>query len=426
MDSYPAILAAIRRPRRLFGAALAALAIGAGSIGFAGLAPIGSALAQERAGSTVRPEVGKPLEAAIKLLKRKRGKEALARIRKAEAVPNKTPYEMYLVERVRGQAAAAAGNASEAARAFEATAASSAVSGAERLQFLAAAAGQYYLTRNYAKTVALSARYFKDGGTDKSIRTLYIQALYLDGDFAAAGKHLQSLIQSEEQAGKAPAEAQLQLLANVYVRQRNNAAYAKVLEKLAAHYPKKAYWLALVDIVSTRSGFSGRLALDLARLKLATGTMRTAAEYVEAAELSILAGLPAEAKKIIDQGYAAGLLGSGPDADRHRRLKDMVARNLVQHNKTLGQRAAAAKDGAALLTFGLSYVLHGNSAKGLRMMEQGLRRGGLKHPNEARLHLAYAYHLAGQNEKAVQIFKAVHGSDGAAAMARLWIILLGH
>ncbi len=104
----------------------------------------------------------------------------------------------------------------------------------------------------------------------------------------------------------------------------------------------------------------------------------------------------------------------------------MVARNLAQHNKTLGQRAAAAKDGAALLTFGLSYVLHGNSAKGLGMMEQGLRKGGLKHPNEARLHLAYAYHLAGQNEKAVQIFKAVHGSDGAAAMARLWIIRLGH
>jgi len=425
MHSYPAILTATRRPRRVFGAVLAALAIGAGSIGFA-LAPIGSALAQERAGSTVRPEVGKPLEAAIKLLKRKRGKEALARIREAEAVPNKTPYEMYLVERVRAQAAMAVGNASEAARAFEATAASSAVSGAERLQFLAAAAGQYYLTRNYGKTVALSARYFKDGGTDKSIRTLYIQALYLDGDFATAAKQLQSLIQSEAQAGKAPAEEQLQLLANVYVKQGDSAAYAKVLEKLAAYYPKKAYWLALVDIVPTRSGFSERLALDLARLKLATGTMRTAAAYVEAAELSILAGLPAEAKKIVDQGYAAGLLGTGPDADRHRRLKDMVARTLAQDDKTLGQRAAAAKDGTALLTVGLSYVLHGNSAKGLGMMEQGLRKGGLKYPNEARLHLAYAYHLAGQNEKAIQILKTVHGSDGAAAMARLWIIRLGH
>jgi hypothetical protein len=59
------------------------------------------------------------------------------------------------------------------------------------------------------------------------------------------------------------------------------------------------------------------------------------------------------------------------------------------------------------------------------MMEQGLRKGGLKHPDEARLHLGYAYHLAGQNQKAIRVFKTVHGADGAASLARLWIIRLG-
>jgi hypothetical protein len=376
----------------------------------------------------VRPEIGKPIQAALDLLKHKRGKEALARVQEADAVPNKTPYEAYLVERVRAQAEAAAGDAAAAARAFETTAASPAVSGAERLQFLAAAAGQYYLAKNYGKAVELGARYFKDGGTDKSIRTLYIQALYLGGDLAAAGKELQTQIQTEEQAGKTPAEDQLQLLANVYAKQRDNAAYAGALEKLAAYYPKKDYWLAVVDSVATRSGFSERLALDLARLKLATGTMRTAAEYVEAAQLSILAGLPAEAKKIVDQGYAAGLLGTGPESDRHRRLKDMAARNLAEDNKTLGQddaEAAAAKAGDALLNVGLNYVLHGSGDKGLAMMEQAVRKGGLKHPDDARLHLGYAYQVAGQNQKAIKVFKTVQGTDGTASLARLWVIHLG-
>ncbi len=104
---------------------------------------IGYAHAQERTGNTVRPEIGKPIQAAVDLLKSKRGKDALARVHEADTVPNKTPYEAYLVERVRGQAAAAAGDASTAARAFEATAASSATSGAERLQVFAAAAGKY-------------------------------------------------------------------------------------------------------------------------------------------------------------------------------------------------------------------------------------------------------------------------------------------
>ena len=48
MKSYIALLAATGKRRRFFGAALAGLAIGAGSIGFAGLAPIASALAQEK------------------------------------------------------------------------------------------------------------------------------------------------------------------------------------------------------------------------------------------------------------------------------------------------------------------------------------------------------------------------------------------
>jgi len=430
MGLHRVLLTATRRRHRLVGAVLAGIAIGAGSIGFAALAPIRSALAQEQkgAGNTVRPEIGKPIQAALDLLKSKRGKEALAKVREADAVPSKTPYEAYLVERVRAQAAAAAGDAPAAARAFEATAASSAISGGERLQFLAASAGQYYLAKDYGKVAELGARYFKDGGTDKSIRTLYIQALYLSNDFAAAGKELLSHIQAEEQAGKIPAEDQLQLLANVYLKQHDNAGYANALEKLVAYYPKKDYWLAVIYSVGTRSGFSERLALDFARLKLATDTMRTATEYVEAAQLSIQAGLPVEAKKIIDQGYAAGLLGTGAESDRHRRLKDMAAKNLAEDSKTLGQddaQVAAAKDGTALLNAGFNYVLLGSGQKGLEMMEQGMRRGGLKHPDDARLHLGYAYHVAGQNQKAIQVFKTVQGGDGPASLARLWIIHLG-
>jgi hypothetical protein len=60
------------------------------------------------------------------------------------------------------------------------------------------------------------------------------------------------------------------------------------------------------------------------------------------------------------------------------------------------------------------------------MMQQGLRMGGssFKRPDHAKLQLAYACHLAGQDEKAIQIFKTVQGTDGAAALARLWVIRL--
>lgn len=430
MDSSLATLTAAHRRHCVFRAMFSGIVICAAGIGFTALAPIGSALAQEQksAGNTVRPEVGKPIQAALDLLKHKRGKDALARVHEADAVPNKTAYESYVIAQVRAQAAGVAGEPASAARAYEAAAESAAAPAHDRTALLAGAAVQYYVAKEYGKAAEAAARYFKGGGTDKAVRTTYIQALYLNNDFARAAKEVLVDVQADEAAGRVPAEIQLQLLADSYQKQHDNAGYANALEKLAAFYPKKNYWLAVVDSVAARPGFSERLALDLARLKIATGTIRTAGEYVEAAQLSILVGLPAEAKKIVDQGYAAGLLGTGPDSDRHRRLKDMAAKNLAEDNKTIGQddaQAAAAKDGNALLNSGLNYVLRGSADKGLGMMEEAMRKGGLKRPDDARLHLGYAYFVAGQNQKAVKLFKTVHGADGTASLAHLWIIHIG-
>src|SRR2546428_2741605 len=117
------------------------------------------ALAQEpgAGGQTVRPEIGKPIQAAIELLKSKKGKEALAKVREAQAVGDRTPYENYLIERVLGQSAAAAGEPSIAARAFENLATSSASPEGERRQAFPAAASHYYLIQNHAKAAHLAA-----------------------------------------------------------------------------------------------------------------------------------------------------------------------------------------------------------------------------------------------------------------------------
>ena len=394
-----------------------------------GFALVGAVQAEEAAPkNTVRPEIGKPVQAALDLLKQKKGKDALGKLREADAVADKTAYETFLIEQVRGQAAAAAGETTVAAHAFEAAAASPSALEKEKSQFLAAAAGQYYLAKDYAKSADLSARYFKSGGGDKTLRTLHIQALYLGNNFAQAAKELQADAQAEEQAGKVPTEGNLQLLANAYLKQQNTAGYANAMEKLVAHYPKKDYWQALIYGTASRTGFPDRLALDLDRLRLATGTMRGANEYVEATQLSLQSGFPAEAKQFLDAGYSAGLLGTGADAERHKRLKDLVAKNLAVDSKTLGQddaQVAAGKEGTPLFNAGFNYVLHGQAEKGLGMMESGLSKGGLKRPEDARLQLAYAYHLAGQPQKAIQALKKIPGADGVAALARLWIIRLG-
>jgi outer membrane protein assembly factor BamD (BamD/ComL family) len=389
------------------------------------MAWMGGASAQ---GTALRPEVGKPIQAAIEALKQKRGKEALAKAREAQAVPNKSPYETYMVERVIGQAALVAGEYSTAARALEAAAASPAGPEGERRQLLGVAANAHYVLKEYGKATELASRYFKEGGTDRSVRMIYVNSLYLSNNFAGAAKAIVADIEAEEQAGRHPSEDQLQLLASVYDKQKDASGYARTMEKLVAYYPKREYWQSVIYGVTARPGYSDRLAIEVARLKLATGTMKTVEEYVEGAQLSLQEGFPLEASKIIDQGYSAGLLGTGPEAARHKRLKDLAAKSLADDAAALAKAGeqASAKDGKALFNEGFNLVFHGKSDKGLEMMEQGLKLGtGFRRIDHAKLQMGYAYYLAGQKQKAQQAYRRVQGDDGALTLARLWIIKLG-
>jgi hypothetical protein len=59
--------------------------------------------------------------------------------------------------------------------------------------------------------------------------------------------------------------------------------------------------------------------------------------------MSIKAGYPAEASKIIDAGYKAGALGTGNDVDRHKRLRDMATKANDEANAGFAAAEANAK-----------------------------------------------------------------------------------
>ena len=99
----------------------------------------------------MRPEVGTPLQAAQDLIKAQKYKEALAKVRDAEAVPNKTAHETYLIERMRIAAASGAGDMATAAKAYEALSGSGKVSAADKLRMVESIAGGYYRAKDYAE-----------------------------------------------------------------------------------------------------------------------------------------------------------------------------------------------------------------------------------------------------------------------------------
>ena len=373
--------------------------------------------------SGLRPDVGKPLQAAEALIKSGKYREALVRVREADAVGGKTAAESTMIERMRLAAASGAGDADTAARSFEAV--SGSLGGADKLRMIESIAGSYYRAKEYAKAQQWYARYFKEGGTSSTNRTLMIQTQYLSGDLAGASRELMAEIQGAERSGAVPAEDRINLLMNAAVRQKDVNGETFALERLVTYYPKKEYWVALLSRLQRKPAFSDRLALDAYRLSLATGSMTAAADYSEMAQLALQAGSGAEAKQVIDKGFAAGVLGTGPQAERDKRLRDLVNKRILEANKTQAddeKQALAAKDGNDLVTIGMNQVFDGQKAKGLQLMQQGMAKGGLKRPEDAKLHLAIAQLNAGEPAKAQATLKTVSGNDGTGDLARLWAL----
>jgi hypothetical protein len=371
----------------------------------------------------LRPEVGRPLQAAQELIKAQRFKEALAKVRDADAVSGKTANESFMVERMRIAAASGAGDVDTAARSFEALSGSSRVPAADKIRMIESIAGGYYRARDYPKSMQWAQRYFRDGGTNPAIRTLLIQSQYLSGDFAGAAKELTAEVQAAERAGTPPAEDRLKLLLNAALKMNDNNSYVFAMEKLVTYYPKREYWVDLLTRLQRKPNFSDRLALDTYRLSLVSGSMTAANDFMEMAQLALQADFAAESKQVLDKGFASGALGTGAQAERHKRLRDLVSKRLEEEKKTLAEderQALAAKDGNGLVNVGMNLVFNGQAAKGLQLMQQGVAKGGLKRPEDAKLHLAIAYLLAGDSAKAQTAFKAVSGNDGTADLARLW------
>jgi hypothetical protein len=399
---------------------LAHLGLALAALGFTAAAPV-VGLAPAYAAETLRPEVGKPLQEAQQLMKSGKNKEALAKLRQLDGVSGKSANESYLIERTRLGAAVAAGEYETAAKSSETLIASGKLSGTEKAQISEGLIGIYMRAGDLGKANAAIEKQLKEHD-DPKLRAYLMQNYYKQGNIAG----LENELRAADKRGQLT-EDQLGMLANVQLKKNDKAGYVNTIEKLAASYPKAQYWTDLLNRVQGKPGFSSRLSVDVWRLKLANNLMKKPSEYMEMGQLVLQAKAPAEAIKVIDKGYKAGALGTGPDAARHQRLKDLAEKTLAEQNKTFASDEAEltkANDHDGLAALGYALVQSGQTDKGLKMQEAAIKAGNMKYPEDAKLHLGEAYAVAGKKQQAISTLKSVGGKEGTADLARYYIMAI--
>ena len=380
---------------------------------------------------TVRPELFKLLDPAqIKpLMVAKNYTEIQNRITPAEAIANRTPYEDYVLNRMKMSLGSATSNNAMMLPALEGVINSGRLKGNEQADFIQAVANTHYNAKDYAKAIEWFKRYQKESSTPEKVTPALIRSYYLSGDYATAKTEMLPLIEAMEKSGKTPSEEDLRLLASAANKAKDDAGYLAGLEKLVAYYPNDDFWTDLLNRgVARQKGFDAQTnMINVYRLEFAAVKQMAPEEYVDLAELSLRDGFPTEAKKVMDAGFANGVLGKGANAKTHTALRDKAAKGAADDAKNIaaGEASAAkAKTGAGLVNLGWAYATMDQGDKGVGFIQQGIAKGGLKNPEEAKLRLGMAQVRAGKSADAIKTFESVKGGGGAGDLAKYWIVLL--
>jgi hypothetical protein len=389
--------------------------------------------AAEQKGPSVRPELLKLVDPAQMktLLDAKNFTEAQNRITQAEALPNLTPYESYVINRMKLSLGSVSGNDAVAIQALESVLGSGFLPATDKDNFMQALGNMYYNAKNYPKAIEWFKRYEKESATPEKVHSALIRSYYLSGDFATAKTELQPILAQADKTGQAPSSEDLRLLASAANKTKDDALYLAALDKLVAFYPTDDYWTDAINRgIQRRPGFDGNANLIEVYRLLSNATKQMSPEdYTNYAELALQAGFPTEAKKAVDAGFANKALGTGPNAAKDRQLRDKATKGAADDARNIASgeaSAAKSKNGAGLVNIGWAYVTMGQYDKGIGFIQQGIAKGGLKQPDEAKLRLGIAYNMAGKKDDAIKTFESVKAGGGLSDIAKYWIILTNH
>ncbi len=378
-----------------------------------------ASFAQTAAQDTLRPEIATPARAAIEALKAGRFADALAQVAEAEKVANRTPYENFVLDQVRGGAAAGAGDTATAVKSYEAVLATNRLPPAEALNIMEGLVGTANRAKDWERVATWGRRYLDAGGPNAQVRRMLVNALYQRNDFAGAAREVTTLIDADEKAGQKPGEDLLRLLASSQLKQNDDAGYGATLERLLRWHPKAPYWRDRLSRLQREPGFDDAVMIDSYRLLAAAGAMQEAQDFGVAADLALRATLPTEAKKVLDAATAAGKLAPESEA-----LKARAAKESAADEKELLAATAPPPSGNAMVATGIAHAVAGRADRGIALVEQGLAKGVTK-PDAARLRLGWLLATHGRTEPARAVFKDLLGKPGGVgSLARLWLIHL--
>jgi tetratricopeptide (TPR) repeat protein len=375
---------------------------------------------------TVSNKLAKPLKAAQDAMAAKNYDEAMAKIKEAQALPEKTPYDNWVINTFLLKVYAAKQDMASEVPVIESLAQSQYTTPDQKKIYLKSVAQYYYQTKDYNKALETANEAVKAGAADNDVMGLIARSQYLTGKYKDAAVTMQDIVGKQEK----PDEDSLKLLWQFCDKAGDKAGAAKAVEKLVAYYPKPEYWANALASLANADTKDGHLQLNVYRLMLDVGVLKRGIDYSDMAELSLDQGYPGETQSVLQRAFSENVFTEQRDKDRYQHLLDGAKQRAAADLASLPkqeQDAAAAPQGDKLVQVGAAYMSYGQNDKAIAAITKGVAKGSLKYPDEANLLLGIAQLRSHNASDAQRSFEKVGGSSnpGYARLGKLWALHAG-
>jgi len=242
------------------------------------------------------------------------------------------------------------------------------------------------------------------------------------GERAEAVTLLQRAIQLQQSGGARAPESWHQRALALALEARMAPQSIALARGLVAAYPTPINWRDALLVYRQAAAPDPALTLDIGRLMRATQALSGERDYLELAQALGGAGLHGEAKAVLDEGIARGMLD--PNEPIVRQALAATNRALTAERAGLARlrtQALAAPTGAPARAAGDAHFGHGRYAEAVELYRAALQKGG-EDADLVNSRLGAALAMAGQRAEAEAVFRSVGGPR--ADLAGFWLAWL--
>jgi tetratricopeptide (TPR) repeat protein len=278
----------------------------------------------------------------------------------------------------------------------------------------------YFVQEKWQQGINAMLKWFAMTDTpNANAYVLLAQGYYQTKDYDKALRNVNKAIAMYNEAGKLPKEQWYNLARFLYFEKNDTKNTVRMLERLLTHYPKKEYWVQ----ASHMYGEQKKDARQLAAMETAyvQGMLDKGTEQVNMAYLYLGGDVPYKAAKVMDKGLKDGSI---KDTSKNYEIAASAWRQAQEVDKAIPameQAAAKSGDGELYARLGNIYLDGDQYKRAITAINKGLKRGGVKRPDTARLVLGMAYFNDKQYDKARDAFTAAGRDERSAQYAEQWL-----